>query len=139
MAASATHITLQPLPWLGTRGNVHSAAWLQVAVSSVEEAMLLLRRAARARQVAGTCANERSSRGHAVFTVRFLHDKQFLAESGNIVSLAQLMIGCRRMCLLDAFVNHMAGQTVMAQKRVDCLHDTACQRPQRQARYTAYV
>jgi hypothetical protein len=43
---------------------------LQVVVSSMREAQELLRKAAKARQSSGTNANERSSRSHAVITVR---------------------------------------------------------------------
>jgi hypothetical protein len=42
----------------------------QVVVSSMREAQELLRKAAKARQSSGTNANERSSRSHAVITVR---------------------------------------------------------------------
>jgi hypothetical protein len=42
----------------------------QVVVGSLTEAQDLLRRAARARQSGGTAVNERSSRSHAVITVK---------------------------------------------------------------------
>jgi hypothetical protein len=51
------------------RGAVLCCA-VQVTVSSMKEAQELLRRAAKARQSSGTNANERSSRSHAVITVR---------------------------------------------------------------------
>lgn len=57
---------------------VYAAVWCavlchtQVTVSSMKEAQELLRRAAKARQSSGTNANERSSRSHAVITVRGL-------------------------------------------------------------------
>lgn len=41
-------------------------------MSSAKQALDLLRRAARARQVAGTALNQHSSRSHAVFTVKLL-------------------------------------------------------------------
>lgn len=44
----------------------------EVTVQSAKNALELLRRAAKARQSAGTAVNERSSRSHAVITVGLL-------------------------------------------------------------------
>eukprot|EP00775_Hariotina_reticulata_P012438 gene12438-12575_t len=51
-------------------GHITVQSMSEVAVQSAKEALELLKRAAKARQSAGTAVNERSSRSHAVITVK---------------------------------------------------------------------
>ena len=52
--------------------TTHSPGLQEVRVSSVEEAMLLLRLGRRHRHVASTRLNYQSSRSHAIFTIKMI-------------------------------------------------------------------
>ncbi len=53
-------------------GNVFVSGLREVQVNSVPEAMALVKQAQRARAVADTKVNARSSRSHAVFTLKLV-------------------------------------------------------------------